>query len=100
MAGPRLTADLALMRVVDVGLAFPFLLLVMAIGAALEHTTVTTILVTLGLTGWLGVARILRAKTLQVQKPRLRRGVARARAVDPVDSRASRPAERRGAPRS
>lgn len=60
-------ADTALMRVVDVGLAFPFLLLVMAIGAALERTTMTTILVTLGLTGWLGTARILRAKTLQVR---------------------------------
>jgi ABC-type dipeptide/oligopeptide/nickel transport system permease subunit len=65
--GPRLNLDVALMRVVDVGLAFPFLLLVMAIGAALEKTTATTILVTLGLTGWLGAARLLRAKTLQVR---------------------------------
>jgi len=32
-AGPRMNVDSALMRVVDVGLAFPFLLLVMAIGA-------------------------------------------------------------------
>jgi ABC-type dipeptide/oligopeptide/nickel transport system permease subunit len=66
-SGPRLNADSALMRVVDVGLAFPFLLLVMAIGAALDRTTATTILVTLGLTGWLGAARVLRAKTLQVR---------------------------------
>jgi ABC-type dipeptide/oligopeptide/nickel transport system permease subunit len=66
-AGPRLNADFALMRVVDVGLAFPFLLLVMAIGAALDRTTATTILVTLGLTGWLGTARVLRAKTMQVR---------------------------------
>jgi ABC-type dipeptide/oligopeptide/nickel transport system permease subunit len=65
--GPRLNADAALMRLVDIGLAFPFLLLVMAIGAALDRTTVTTILVTLGLTGWLSTARILRAKTLQVR---------------------------------
>jgi ABC-type dipeptide/oligopeptide/nickel transport system permease subunit len=66
-AGPRMNADSLLMRVVDIGLAFPFLLLVMAIGAALDRTTVTTILVTLGLTGWLGAARVLRAKTLQVR---------------------------------
>ena len=65
--GPRLNLDTALMRVVDIGLAFPFLLLVMAIGAALDRTTATTILVTLGLTGWLGAARVMRAKTLQVR---------------------------------
>jgi ABC-type dipeptide/oligopeptide/nickel transport system permease subunit len=59
--------DSALMRIVDVGLAFPFLLIVMALGAALERTTALTICVTLGCTGWLGVARIMRAKTLQVR---------------------------------
>jgi ABC-type dipeptide/oligopeptide/nickel transport system permease subunit len=61
------TLDTILMRLVDVGLAFPFLLIVMAIAAALEKTTASTILVTLGLTGWLGIARIIRAKTLQVR---------------------------------
>ena len=66
-AGPRINLDSALMRVVDVGLAFPFLLLIMAIGAALDRTTATTILLTLGLTGWLGTARIIRAKTIQVR---------------------------------
>ncbi len=59
--------DFVLMRVVDVGLAFPFLLLVMAIGAALGKTTPTTILLVLGLTGWLGSARIVRARTLVVR---------------------------------
>ncbi len=59
--------DTLLMRVVDVGLAFPFLLIVMALGAALERTTASTIFLTLGLTGWLGVARIVRSKTLQVR---------------------------------
>jgi peptide/nickel transport system permease protein len=59
--------DAALMRVVDVGLAFPFLLLVMALAAALDRTTPTTILLTLGLTGWLGTARIVRAKTMQLR---------------------------------
>ncbi len=66
-AGPSLNLDTVLMRIVDVGLSFPFLLLVMAIGAAVDRTTVTSILVVLGLTGWLGTARILRAKTLQVR---------------------------------
>ena len=59
--------DAALMRVVDVGLAFPFLLLVMALAAALDHTTPVTVLLTLGLTGWLGTARIIRAKTMQLR---------------------------------
>jgi ABC-type dipeptide/oligopeptide/nickel transport system permease subunit len=59
--------DTVLMRVVDVGLAFPFILLVMALGAALERTTATTIVLTLGLTGWVGVARIVRGKTLLVR---------------------------------
>jgi ABC-type dipeptide/oligopeptide/nickel transport system permease subunit len=63
----RGVTDLVLMRLVDVGLAFPFLLLVMAIGAALGKTTPATILLVLGLTGWLGSARIVRAKTIQIR---------------------------------
>jgi ABC-type dipeptide/oligopeptide/nickel transport system permease subunit len=65
--GPRLDVDGLLMRLVDVLLAFPFLLLVMAIGAALQHTSAVTIFLTLGATGWLGIARVLRAKTMQVR---------------------------------
>jgi ABC-type dipeptide/oligopeptide/nickel transport system permease subunit len=59
--------DGVLMRTVDVLLAFPFLLLVMAIAAALEHTSALTIFLTLGVTGWLGIARLLRAKTMQIR---------------------------------
>jgi ABC-type dipeptide/oligopeptide/nickel transport system permease subunit len=59
--------DGILMRFVDVLLAFPFLLLVMSIGAALQRTSAVTIFVTLGATGWVGIARVLRAKTLQVR---------------------------------
>lgn len=62
-----LNADVAVMRLVDVGLSFPFLLLVMALGAALERTTALTVLVVLGLTSWLGTARVVRAKTMQVR---------------------------------
>jgi ABC-type dipeptide/oligopeptide/nickel transport system permease subunit len=66
-AGPRVNLDAVLMRAVDVGLALPFLLLVMAIGAALDHTTPATVVLVLGLTGWLGTARVVRAKTMQVR---------------------------------
>lgn len=65
--GPRIDVDGWLMRLVDVMLAFPFLLLILAIGAAFERTTVLTVVVTLGATGWLGIARVLRAKTLQIR---------------------------------
>jgi peptide/nickel transport system permease protein len=65
--GPRLDADTGLMRLVDIGLSFPFLLLVMALAAAFDRTTVSTILWTLGLTSWLGTARVVRAKTLSVR---------------------------------
>jgi ABC-type dipeptide/oligopeptide/nickel transport system permease subunit len=59
--------DTALMRVVDVGLAFPFLLLVMALGAALGKTTPLTILLVLGLTSWPSSARIVRSKALTLR---------------------------------
>jgi ABC-type dipeptide/oligopeptide/nickel transport system permease subunit len=65
--GPLTDVDGWLMRLVDVMLAFPFLLLVMAIGAALDRTTAPTIFVTLGMTGWMGIARVLRAKTMQIR---------------------------------
>jgi ABC-type dipeptide/oligopeptide/nickel transport system permease subunit len=65
-SGRARMVDELLMRAVDVLLALPFLLVVMAVGAALERTSVLTILVTLGATGWLGLARVVRAKTLQV----------------------------------
>ena len=65
--GPRIDLDGWLMRLVDVMLAFPFLLLILAIGAAFERTTAATVILTLGATGWLGIARMLRAKTLQVR---------------------------------
>jgi len=66
-AGPRVNVDVILMRTVDIGLAFPFLLLVMAVGAALDRTTPVTVCVVLGLTGWLGTARVVRTKTIQVR---------------------------------
>jgi peptide/nickel transport system permease protein len=70
--------DALLMRLVDVGLSFPFLLLVMAVGAALETTSAVTVLLLLGAGGWLGTARLVRAKTMQV---RTQDYVAAARAL-------------------
>jgi ABC-type dipeptide/oligopeptide/nickel transport system permease subunit len=64
----RIDLDDAAMRVVDVLLAFPFLLLLMALSAAVDRTTETTIFLVLGLTGWTGTARVIRGKTLQIRE--------------------------------
>jgi ABC-type dipeptide/oligopeptide/nickel transport system permease subunit len=64
----RIDFDDALMRVVDVLLSFPFLLLLMAISAAVDHTSEATIFLVLGLTAWTGTARVIRSKTLQVRE--------------------------------
>jgi ABC-type dipeptide/oligopeptide/nickel transport system permease subunit len=69
VAGTRMGwLDALLMRGVDVLLSFPYLLLVMAIGAALDRTSAGTVLLVLGLTSWLGTARLLRAKTMQIRE--------------------------------
>ena len=59
--------DTALMRFVDIGLSFPYLLLVMAIGAAVGDTSIATILLVLGFTSWFGTSRLIRSKTIQVR---------------------------------
>jgi len=64
----RIDFDDALMRVVDVLLSFPFLLLLMAISAAVDRTSEATIFLVLGLTAWTGTARVIRSKTLQVRE--------------------------------
>jgi ABC-type dipeptide/oligopeptide/nickel transport system permease subunit len=65
--GPRTNIDALLMGVVDVVLAFPFILLVMALAAAAERTTPATVVVVLGLSGWLRIARVVRTKTMQIR---------------------------------
>jgi ABC-type transport system substrate-binding protein/ABC-type dipeptide/oligopeptide/nickel transport system permease subunit len=67
-AGSRLAfVDAALMRLCDVVLALPYLLLVIAVGAAVGHTDASTIVLILGLGGFTGCARLCRAKTLQIR---------------------------------
>jgi ABC-type dipeptide/oligopeptide/nickel transport system permease subunit len=63
----RVDFDDVAMRGVDVLLAFPFLLLVMALSAAIERTSEATIFLVLGLTAWTGTARVIRSKTLQLR---------------------------------
>jgi len=66
--GTRLGAvDTLAMRLVDVLLALPFLLFVTAVGVAVGHTDVGTVLLVLGCVGWTGTARLVRARTLQIR---------------------------------
>lgn len=67
-AGMSLSTDAILMRFVDVGLSLPFLLVAMAIASAFDKPSASTILITLGVTGWLGTARIVRARVLEVRE--------------------------------
>jgi peptide/nickel transport system permease protein len=67
--GTRLRpVDDLLMRIVDAGLSFPYLLLVMALGAALDRTDLAAMVIVLGATGWLGTSRVVRAKTIQIRQ--------------------------------
>jgi ABC-type dipeptide/oligopeptide/nickel transport system permease subunit len=59
--------DMLLMRLVDVLLAFPYLLLLMAIATLVDRISIVTIVLTLGLTGWAGTARIVRSKAIQIR---------------------------------
>jgi len=59
--------DALFMRIVDAGLSFPYLLLVMALGAVLDRSDAASIVIVLGLTGWLGTSRVVRAKTIQLR---------------------------------
>ena len=60
--------DNLLMRVVDIALAFPYLLLITAIGVAIDRADAVTVTLVLGLTSWTGMARVVRAKTLEVKQ--------------------------------
>jgi ABC-type dipeptide/oligopeptide/nickel transport system permease subunit len=59
--------DEAVMRLADVTLAFPSLLLLIALAAAFEPS-LTTVLVTIGIVGWAGMARIVRGQVLVVRQ--------------------------------
>jgi ABC-type dipeptide/oligopeptide/nickel transport system permease subunit len=58
--------DAALMRVADVTLAFPSLLLLIAIAAAVKPS-LPLVFVVIGVVGWAGMARIVRGQVLAVR---------------------------------
>ncbi len=58
--------DMAIMRLVDVMLCFPTIFLIMAVIAFLEPS-IWNIMVVIGLTSWMGVARLVRAEFLSLK---------------------------------
>jgi len=58
--------DAILMRLVDIALCFPITFLILSVIAVLEPST-TNIILILGLTGWMGQARLVRAEILSLK---------------------------------
>jgi peptide/nickel transport system permease protein len=61
------TADFIVMRLIDVLLCFPVLFLVLSI-VAMTDPTPWNIICILGLTSWMGLARLVRAETLSLKE--------------------------------
>lgn len=60
-------ADAVLMRLVDIMLCFPTFFLILAVIAMLEPS-IWYIMVVIGVTGWMGVARLVRAEVLSLRE--------------------------------
>lgn len=60
-------SDALLMRIVDMFLSFPRLVLVITV-AALFDPSISLLTITLGLTGWMGVSRVVRGQVLAVKE--------------------------------
>ncbi|MBI3591905.1 MAG: ABC transporter permease [Nitrospirae bacterium] len=75
--------DAVLMRFVDIMLAFPTFFLILAVIAIVEPS-ISTIMIVIGLTGWMDVARLVRAEFLTLKE---RDFISAARAVGASDFR-------------
>jgi peptide/nickel transport system permease protein len=75
--------DAVLMRFVDIMLAFPTFFLILAVIAILEPN-IFTIMVVIGITGWMDVARLVRAEFLTIKQ---RDFISAARATGMSDAR-------------
>ncbi|MFO0610147.1 MAG: ABC transporter permease [Polyangiales bacterium] len=60
--------DTGLMRGVDALMSFPFLLVVMALNRILHRPGLWVVFLVLGLLSWLSLARLVRARTLQLRE--------------------------------
>ncbi len=76
-------ADAILMRFVDIMLSFPTFFLILAVIAIVEPS-ISTIMIVIGLTGWMDVSRLVRAEFLTLKE---RDFVSAARAIGASDRR-------------
>jgi peptide/nickel transport system permease protein len=75
--------DASIMRFIDIMLCFPAFFLILAVIAFLEPS-IWNIMIIIGLTGWMGVARLVRAEFLSLRE---RDFVQAARAIGARDAR-------------
>ncbi len=75
--------DAVLMRFVDIMLAFPTFFLILAVISIIEPS-ISTIMIVIGVTGWMDVARLVRAEFLSLKE---RDFVASAQAIGASDLR-------------
>ncbi len=75
--------DAVLMRIVDIMLCFPTFFLILAVITFLSPS-IYTIMIVIGVTGWMGVSRLVRAEVLSLKE---RDFVAAARAQGAGDAR-------------
>jgi peptide/nickel transport system permease protein len=79
----RRWVDAALMRLVDVGLAMPRMFMLLMVVALWEHVPLTVLVLLIGLTGWFGTSRLVRAEVLSVREREFV-GAARALGAEPA----------------
>ncbi len=60
--------DTLLMRTTDVFLVLPFLPIVFVVAAIFQHPSIWVIILVLGIVGWPGIARVIRAQTLSLKE--------------------------------
>lgn len=60
--------DTLIMRFTDIVLAFPAALLAIAVAAVFERRSIYTLFLILGLIGWAGIARVVRAKVISLKE--------------------------------
>ena len=74
--------DEIIMRFNDMFLSIPWLVLMIVLAAVLESRSLWTVIIVIGITGWSGTARIVRAQVLSLKE---RQFVERARAIGAGD---------------
>src|SRR2546422_8420595 len=75
------------MRLVDVGLSMPRIFVLLMVVALWERLPVAALVLLIGLTGWFGTSRLVRAEVLSLRE---REFVAAARALGAGDRKSTR----------